>query len=89
MKRYVTRVISEKLNPSGSNKNSNIKTNNTVKAFVVTSLMTKNSIIFIGGYDKGYKNFRADEILLVCILIYFNKNIQFFGELLKNVRIIK
>ena len=28
---------------------------NTVKAFVVTHLMTKNSIIFIRGYDKGYK----------------------------------
>ena len=77
MKRNTTRVTSEKLNPSGINKNSDVKTNNTVKAFVVTSLMTKNSINFIGDYDKGYKNFRADEILLVCILIYFNKNIHF------------
>ena len=39
--------------------------------------MTKKSIIFIGGYDKGYKNFIADENLLVCILIYSNKNIHF------------
>ena len=29
----------------------------TVKAFVVTPQMTKNSIIFRGGYDKGYKIF--------------------------------
>ena len=33
--------------------------------------MTKNSIIFIGGYDKGYKNFLADENLFVCIQINF------------------
>ena len=39
--------------------------------------MTKNSIIFRGGYDKGYKMFIADENLFVCILIYFNKNIHF------------
>ena len=39
--------------------------------------MTKNSIIIRGGYDKGYKNFIADENLFVCILIYFNKNIHF------------
>ena len=39
--------------------------------------MTKNSIILRGGYDKGYKNFIADENLFVCILIYFNKNIHF------------
>ena len=32
--------------------------------------MTKNSIIFRGGYDKGYKFFIADENLFVCILIY-------------------
>ena len=32
--------------------------------------MAKNSIIFGGGYDKGYKNFRADENLFVCTLIY-------------------
>ena len=36
----------------------------TVKAFVVTPKMTKNSIILRGGYDKGYKNFIADEIYL-------------------------
>ena len=30
----------------------------------------KNSIIFRGGYDKGYKIFMSDEILFVCILIY-------------------
>ena len=29
----------------------------TVKAFVVTPKMTKNSIIFRGSYDKGYKFF--------------------------------
>ena len=39
--------------------------------------MTKNSIIFRGGYDKGYKIFIADEKLFACILIYFNKNINF------------
>ena len=32
--------------------------------------MTKNSIIFRGGYDKGYKNFIADESLFDSILIY-------------------
>ena len=32
--------------------------------------MTKNSIILRGGYDKGYKNFIADENLFVCTLIY-------------------
>ena len=37
----------------------------------------KNSIIFRGGYDKGYKIFIVDENLFVCILIYFNKNIHF------------
>ena len=42
----------------------------TVKAFVVTPKMTKNSIIFRGGYDKGYKFFIADEHLFVCILIF-------------------
>ena len=39
--------------------------------------MTKISIIFRGGYDKGYKIFIADENLFVCTLIYFNKNIHF------------
>ena len=39
--------------------------------------MTKNSIIFIWGYDKGYTIFLADENLFVCILIYFDKNIHF------------
>ena len=39
--------------------------------------MTKNFIIFRGGYDKGYKIFIADENLFVCILIYFNKSIHF------------
>ena len=47
------------------------RNNYTVKAFVVTPpKMTRNSIIFRGGYDKGYKIFIADEILFVCILIY-------------------
>ena len=32
--------------------------------------MTKNSIIFIGGYVKGYKIIIADENLFVCIIIY-------------------
>ena len=39
--------------------------------------MTKNFIIFRGGYDKGYKIFIADENLFVCVLIYSNKNIYF------------
>ena len=39
--------------------------------------MTQNSIIFRGGYDKGYKNFIAHKNLFVCILIYYNKNIHF------------
>ena len=44
--------------------------------------MTKNFIIFRGGYDIGYKIFIDDENLFVCILIcllesYFNKNIHF------------
>ena len=51
--------------------------------------MTKNSIIFRGCYNKGYKIFIADENLFVCILIYFNKKTPIFNELLKNVRIIK
>ena len=29
----------------------------TVKSFVLTPKITKNSIILRGGYDKGYKNF--------------------------------
>ena len=49
----------------------------TVKAFVVTPKMTKNSIIFSGVTIKGYKIFIADEDLFVCILIYFNKSINF------------
>ena len=44
--------------------------------------MTKNFIIFIEGYNKGYKNFIADEILFVCILIYSIKT-YIFSELLK------
>ena len=32
--------------------------------------MTKNSIILRGGYDRGYKNFIADENLF--ILMYPN-----------------
>ena len=32
--------------------------------------MTKNSIIFRGGYDKGYKFFITDENLFVCTIIY-------------------
>ena len=59
--------------------------------------MTKNSMIFRGGYDKGHKNFIADEILIVlfpnlfvCILIYFNKNIHFqwITKKYKNYKII-
>ena len=45
--------------------------------------MTKNSIIFRGGYDKGYKNFIADENLFACILIYFNKKHTFSVNYLK------
>ena len=33
--------------------------------------MTKNFIIFIGGYDKDYKYFLAYENLFACILINF------------------
>ena len=44
--------------------------NTTVKAFVVTPKMTKKSIIFRGGYYKGYKIFIGDKNLFVCILIY-------------------
>ena len=50
--------------------------------------MTKNSIIFRVGYDKGYKYVIADETLFVCILIYSNKNIH-FQWITKNVRIKK
>ena len=39
--------------------------------------MTKNFIIFRGGYDKGYKIFISDENLIVCIIIYYNKSINF------------
>ena len=50
----------------------------TVKAFVVTPQNDKkNSIIFRGSYDKGYKIFIADENLFVCIIIYSNKDINF------------
>ena len=49
----------------------------TVKAFVVTPKMTKNSIIFRAGNYKGYKIFIADKNLFVCILIYYNKNVHF------------
>ena len=47
------------------------------KSLCRNPLNAKNSIIFRGGYDKGYKTFIADENLFVCILIYFNKNIHF------------
>ena len=60
----------------------------TVKAFVVTPKMTKNSIIFKGVTTKAIKFSIADENLFVCILNYFNKTYIFSG-LLKNVRIIK
>ena len=50
--------------------------------------MTKNFIIFIGGYDKDYKIFIVDENLFVCILTYYIKT-YIFSELLKNGRIIK
>ena len=42
----------------------------TVKAFVVTPKMTKNSIIFRGDYYKGYKFFIADVILFIRTLNY-------------------
>ena len=45
--------------------------------------MTKKSIIFRGGYDKGYKIFIADENLFVSILIYFNKKHTFSVNYLK------
>ena len=45
--------------------------------------MTQNSIIFRGGYDKGYKIFIADENLFVCILINFNKKHTFSVNYLK------
>ena len=57
--------------------------------------MTKNSIIFRGGYDKGYRIFIADKNLFVCILIYLliskfiSIKTNIFSELLKNVRVIK
>ena len=40
---------------------------NTVKAFDVTSLNDKKLHNFNRGYDKGYKNFIADENLFACI----------------------
>ena len=51
--------------------------------------MIKNSIIFIGGYDKGYKIIIVDENLFVCIPIYFNKNIhiQWITKKCKNYKI--
>ena len=62
----------------------NIQNIITVKAFVVTPKITKNSIILRGGYDKGYKFFYSQwkficlyPNLFVCILINFNKNIHF------------
>ena len=51
--------------------------------------MTKNSIIFRGGYDKGYKIFIADEnLLFVSYFICLNPNFfsiktYNFSELLK------
>ena len=51
--------------------------------------MIKNSIIFRGGYNNGYKIFIDDENLFVCILIYFNKKHTFSVNYKKNVRIIK
>ena len=52
--------------------------------------MTKNSIIFIGGYDKGYKVLIDDKILFVCTIIYFNKNIhsQWISKKCKNYKLI-
>ena len=51
--------------------------------------MTKNPIIFREGYDKGYKIFIAGKNLFVCILIYFNKNINFqwITKKIKNYKI--
>ena len=50
--------------------------------------MTKNYIMLIGGYDKGYTIFIADENLFVCILIYFNKsiNLQWITKKCKNYK---
>ena len=52
--------------------------------------MTKNSIIFRGGYDKGDQVFIADKNLFVsiliffaCVLIYFNKRHTFSVNYLK------
>ena len=42
----------------------------TVKAFVVTPKMTNKSIIFRGGYDKGYRIFIKNENSFICIPIY-------------------
>ena len=50
--------------------------------------MTKKFDNLHRGYDKGYKFFIADEILFICILIYFNKNIH-FKWITKNIRVIK
>ena len=62
---------------------------NTVKAFVVTPKMTKNSIILRGGVTtKAIKIFYSRWIFIICILIYFNKNI-YFHWIFKNIRVIK
>ena len=47
--------------------------------------MTKNSKIFRGGYDKGYKIFIADENLFVCILFITIKT-YIFSEFLKKYK---
>ena len=39
--------------------------------------MTKNSIIFRGGYDKAIKFLLKNQNSFACILIYFNKNTHF------------
>ena len=50
--------------------------------------MTRISIIFRRGYDKGYKFICSYPNSFVVILIYYNKNI-IFSEWLKNMGIIK
>ena len=50
----ISQISSINLTPKN---NLRISCKSTVKAFVVTPKMTKNSIILKGGYDKGYKNY--------------------------------
>ena len=62
------------------------------KSLCRNPLMTKKSIIFIGGYDKGYKIFITDENLFACILIYLllpesiSIKTYVFSELQRNIK---